>query len=295
MGFEPTTFCMASRRSSQLSYSRATAEYRCAYCRPVADFERDTAVSPAGDGAFDCEIHPAWWVVAGPNGGYVAAIVVRALEAVVAAGRPLRSLTVHYMRAPKEGPALVGTETVREGRSVSFLRATLAQGDQVCANAMAVFAADREGMSFDTARPPDVPAPEDVPERRQQRPAAPPFAQNFDFRPAIGGPPFEGADEAITGGWLWPKQGPDQLDAALAVALCDSWFPAMFTAVDAPLAVPTLDLTVHLRAPLPRPADWVLGSFWTRRAREGFLEEDGELFSRDGELLAQSRQLALSL
>jgi hypothetical protein len=24
MGFEPTTFCMASRRSSQLSYSRAS-------------------------------------------------------------------------------------------------------------------------------------------------------------------------------------------------------------------------------------------------------------------------------
>ncbi len=27
MGFEPTTFCMASRRSSQLSYSRTAAKY----------------------------------------------------------------------------------------------------------------------------------------------------------------------------------------------------------------------------------------------------------------------------
>jgi hypothetical protein len=27
MGFEPTTFCMASRRSSQLSYSRTRAQY----------------------------------------------------------------------------------------------------------------------------------------------------------------------------------------------------------------------------------------------------------------------------
>ena len=27
MGLEPTTFCMASRRSSQLSYSRASGEY----------------------------------------------------------------------------------------------------------------------------------------------------------------------------------------------------------------------------------------------------------------------------
>jgi acyl-CoA thioesterase len=261
----------------------------------VADFELDTAVTPAGDGAFDCEIHPAWWVVMGPNGGYVAAIVVRALQATVAEGRPLRSLTVHYMRAPKEGPALIRTETVREGRSVSFLHATLHQGDRACAAAMAVFATDRGGVAFNTARPPDIPAPEDVAPQEGSRLEAPPFAQNFDFRPAIGGRPFEGAPEAVTGGWLWPKQGPEELDAALAVALCDSWFPALFTAVETPLAVPTLDLTVHLRAPLPRPADWVLGSFWTRRARDGFLEEDGELFSRDGELLAQSRQLALSV
>lgn len=261
----------------------------------MADFESDTAVAPAGDGAFDCEIHPAWWVIAGPNGGYVAAIVVRALEATVAEGRPLRSLTVHYMRAPKAGPALIRTETVREGRSVSFLRATLHQGDRDCATAMAVFAADRDGLAFNTARPPDVPRPEDTPARAEGRLQAPPFAQNFDFRPAIGGPPFEGADEAVTGGWLWPKQGSQELDSALAVALCDSWFPALFTAVEAPLAVPTLDLTVHLRAPLPQPAGWVLGRFVTRRARDGFLEEDGELFSRDGELLAQSRQLALSV
>ena len=27
-GLEPSTFCMASRRSSQLSYSRADSEYR---------------------------------------------------------------------------------------------------------------------------------------------------------------------------------------------------------------------------------------------------------------------------
>ena len=36
MGFEPTTFCMASRRSSQLSYSRKVAEYRGA---PGVDLE----------------------------------------------------------------------------------------------------------------------------------------------------------------------------------------------------------------------------------------------------------------
>ena len=48
------------------------------------------------------------------------------------------------------------------------------------------------------------------------------------------------------------------------------------------MAVPTLELTVHLRARLPLESDWVLGRFATRTARDGLLEEDGELWSRDG-------------
>jgi acyl-CoA thioesterase len=58
--------------------------------------------------------------------------------------------------------------------------------------------------------------------------------------------------------------------------------------------VPTLELTVQLRGQLPRGGDWALGRYRTRLARQGFMEEDAEIFSRDGELLAQSRQLALA-
>lgn len=259
----------------------------------MADFERDTAVSAAGDGAFDCEVHPAWWVVAGPNGGYIAAIIVRALAAVVPDGRPLRSVTIHYLRAPAAGPGVVRTETVREGRSVSFMRATLEQDGKTQATAVAVFAADRSGIELDDVAAPDIPPPEEVDELPGPAEAAPPFRENFHFRHAIGGPPFSGADEAVAGGWLRPRDSSPDLDAALAVAMCDAWFPPVFSVADEPIVVPTLDLTVHLRAPLPRPSDWVLGSFWTRRVRDGFFEEDGELFSRDGELLAQSRQLAI--
>ena len=97
----------------------------------------------------------------------------------------------------------------------------------------------------------------------------------------------------MSGGWLRLRD-PHPLDAALLSALTDSWFPAVFAVVERPLALPTLDLTVHLRSAAPRPAGWVLSRVITRTARDGFLEEDAELFSEDGELLAQSRQLALA-
>jgi acyl-CoA thioesterase len=256
-------------------------------------FERDTAVQPDGELAFTCSIEPDWWVVAGPNGGYLAAVLTRALMAVEG-DRPPRSLTVQYLRAPKEGPARVEVTRERVGRSVSFLSARLIQEDRPCALALAVLALDRdEALRFDRSDPPRAPQPENL-DPAPRREELPPFAQQFDYRPAVGPRLFSGADEALTGGWLrLVEERP--LDAALVVALTDSWPPAVFTASTTPLAVPTLDLTVHLRGTLPRPSDWVLGRFRTRVARSGFLEEDGELWSRDGELLAQSRQLALAL
>jgi hypothetical protein len=65
------------------------------------------------------------------------------------------------------------------------------------------------------------------------------------------------------------------------------------------LATPTIDLTVHFRTSLPLPSatpeGWTLGVFRTRVATEGFAEVDGGLWSEDGTLLVQSRQLSLCL
>lgn len=264
----------------------------------MGDFEHDTAVRAGADGSYDCEIHGDWWVVAGPNGGYLAAIIVRALESRAgpsdAGGpsRPLRSLTVHYLRVPAEGPARVEVALEREGRSVSFARARLVQDGRPCALALAVLADTRGGMELEHAQAPAAAAPEEV-EQPPDRPEAPRFAGQFDLRPAVGGPVFGAGTEALAGGWM-RLRSECRLDAACLTALCDSWFPSVFSVTSEPIAVPTLELTVHLRVSAPLPPDWVLGRFVTRTARDGLLEEDGEIYSRDGRLVAQSRQLALA-
>jgi len=45
-----------------------------------ADFRRDTAVQAIGGGRFTAEIKEAWSGPPGPNGGYVAAIILRAIR-----------------------------------------------------------------------------------------------------------------------------------------------------------------------------------------------------------------------
>jgi acyl-CoA thioesterase len=79
--------------------------------------------------------------------------------------------------------------------------------------------------------------------------------------------------------------------------MSDVWFPAVFPMLDGPNPLPTVDLTIHFRAELPLdafgPEDFAFVRFVSRVSAHGFVEEDGEIWARDGTLVAQSRQLAL--
>ena len=52
-----------------------------------ARFDLDTAVVPDGDGTYSARIDGGWWIQRGPNGGYVAAVLVQALTAVSRSNR----------------------------------------------------------------------------------------------------------------------------------------------------------------------------------------------------------------
>ena len=264
----------------------------------MSRFDRDTAVEPAGGGLYRARIDPGWFVVRGPNGGYVAAILLRALaHAVGDATRAPRSLTVHYTAPPVEGPAEIETRVERSGRKLTSVSARLRQGERLLALALAAFSQSREAPGFRDLSPPEV-AP---PERCPAIPRRIPLHERFEQRWAIGAPPFSGGESALAGGWIRLAEGPGPLDAPLVAAFCDAWPPSVFGRLSEPKAggVPTIDLTIHFRTALPpegaRPGDFALCVFRSRYSRDGFLEEDGEVWSAGGELLAHSRQLALLL
>ena len=77
--------------------------------------------------------------------------------------------------------------------------------------------------------------------------------------------------------------------------LADAWFPAPWPRLAELAPAPTIDLTVHFRTALPLPDSLLLGRFTSSLVRDGFFDEDGELWTPDGTLVAQSRQLGLLL
>lgn len=270
----------------------------------MTTFERDTTIETVAPGHHRARLGDGWWIGPGPNGGYMAAVMLRAIAAATNdPARAPRSLTVHYVRRPERGVADIHTTIERAGRSLSTVSARLVQDGGVVAVAVAALSVARR-----TTRALALPAagmPEVIPSSRAQRwhaaegsPAAG-FHEQFEMRWAIPETPWSGSKAARSAAWVRLAE-PRAIDAAVLALYADALPPAVFSVARAwedVGPVPTIDLTVHFRAPLPLAAvaadDFLLCHFVTRAVSEGFLEEDGEIWTADGRLVAQSRQLAI--
>jgi acyl-CoA thioesterase len=246
-------------------------------------FDADTALEGAG-GRWRAEVKPHWFVQRGPNGGLVAALATRALTELAGEGQAPRSLSLHYLAPPEEGELEVRAAVERAGRTTSFVSIRVLQGETTVAYGLGAVSAWREGQpSWDDLERPDVPPPGAL--ESLETNGGFPFLSNYEMRPLA----------APNGAWMRAAQ-PRPADPVLLAAMTDAWIPAAFAHMEQPTFVPTIDLTIHWRAAPGVPAGehpWVLGVFESRLGAGGTWEEDGRLWSEDGVLLAQSRQLAI--
>ena len=266
----------------------------------MSNFEDATAVFQREDGGYEASIDKRWWVVRGPHGGYLSAIVLRALTEVVDdPTRPVRSFTTHFIAPPQEGPIEIVPVVERAGRSITYTSARVVQNGRTMSTSLAAFAKPWESdISYDYAQPPEVASPDECTEIPSEGAMFPAFLQNFDMRWGIGPIPYSGEEETTIGGWL-RFVDPQPVDAPAAACLLDAWAPAVLPRAQAPVVAPTVDITMHFRRPLPhpgtRPEDFFLFRMTSRVAHEGYFEEDGELWAPDGALVAQVRQMAIAL
>ncbi|MDA0174607.1 thioesterase family protein [Solirubrobacter taibaiensis] len=97
-------------------------------------FEDDLALDADGHG----QIAAGWETARGPHGGYVMALLASAMER--AAGRPPRSLTVHFLRPPAIGPVHATATVERAGRAMTTVLGRLEQDSKPVALGLGAFA-----------------------------------------------------------------------------------------------------------------------------------------------------------
>ncbi|MFJ9966629.1 thioesterase family protein [Streptomyces avermitilis] len=265
-----------------------------------SEFDRDTAVTLREPGVYDIDLSAGWTIISAVNGGYLLAVLGRALSDALPHADPF-TVSAHYLTASQPGPAVIRTDIVRPGRTLSTGQASLFQyddeGREVERIRVLASYGDLDTLPDDvrtTARPPALP-PMDQCFGPEDGPAPVPGSSAITDRLmlkldpetlgwALGAPSGKGEMRSWFG--LADGRDPDPLSLLLAV---DALPP---TAFELGLSgwVPTVELTVHVRA---RPAPGPLRvSITTRNLAGGFLEEDAEVWDSADRLVAQSRQLA---
>ncbi len=263
-------------------------------------FDEQTAVIADGPGRWRCELHAGWQVGGGLNGGYLLAVIGRALrEALPGKPDPL-AVSAYYCSASVAGPAEVRVDVRREGGSTATASAELVQvvegREEVRIAALATYGdLDRLPTAVDTtATPPAMPPREEcVPSTDASAGMREdvPLMSRFDLLlppDQVGWAVGEPSGRGELGAWFRLEGGRDP-DPISLLAVVDALPPVTFD-LGLPGWAPTLELTVHVRA---RPAPgWLRVHHRTRNVAGGMFEEDAEVWDEDGRLVAQSRQLA---
>ena len=260
-------------------------------------FTTATAVSPAGDGVWAGAIDAGWDIGGKANGGYLLAIAARALLGATRRPDPV-TVTGHFLSPGPPGAVRVATQVLKQGRRFATAAGTLLAGDRPLLAVLGTCGdlAETAGPELVDGAPPDLPPPGDCVAHRPGRATAaspPAFMDRVDLRLhpedasfATKGP----SGQALVRGWFrFPDDEP--VDTVGLLCAVDAFPPTVFNAGLPVGWVPTVELTVHVRArPVP---GWLRCRFSTRFVTSGFLEEDGEVWDATGRLVAQSRQLAL--
>lgn len=272
----------------------------------VHPFDRATAVeamsksslpfgaAASGAKGYAVAVDETWWGWREANPGYLAALLLRGMAAAVGGDAgPARSMTVHFSRAARPGPArlFAVNESAQDG--LGHVSARLEQDHHSVAVALAAFARSVPGGRDPVATLPDgvdlTPpgADDDAAARRHERPPA--YLGHYELRPHAS--PADTGD-ASGASWIrFAEPPPRALDALSLSAFTAAWMPGAVVQADRAPATRTLSLSVSFLGvdAAADPEGRCLGIWRAQPAGADLYEQDGELWSPRGRLLARSR------
>ncbi|ROO89811.1 acyl-CoA thioesterase [Actinocorallia herbida] len=254
----------------------------------MTTYHEATSVTPLGEGKYAARLAEEYSFGEAVNGGYLMGVLLRAAVAESPHAHPLTT-AASFLRPGQPGPAEIVVETRKTGRTAATSRVSLTQHGRPIVDAM---------VTTGTLDPASEPAYQGA------RPAMPPveecrpsghdtsgFVAQVDMRfdPAVmGWLDGEPSGRPEMRAYFRLADGADPDPYVLAIAL-DALVPVVANTGHTGWS-PTVDLTWHLRA-LPAPG-WLTVHGSGRLVRDGWNDEDVEIWDSAGTLVAQSRQLA---
>jgi acyl-CoA thioesterase-2 len=268
----------------------------------MGDLAHQTEVTPVGDPdgpgprGYRAQVHDDWEIW-GPEGGYVAAIALRAAGQASPFARPA-SFYCHYLAVAEFAPVDLVVTPLRSGRTVLSQRVEMTQEGRPILEAMVWSVGEVEGLAHHDLHPPDVPDPDQLPSREELWPDEDerfPFWRNFDQRPIDYYEQWPPTEAAAPTWRTWLRCRPRATfddpwtDAARTLVVLDvvSW-PAgsrPHAHLEPPFIAPSLDLYASFQHPAVSE-DWLLIEGHSPVAESGLLSWTGRVWTRDHQLVA---------
>jgi Thioesterase-like superfamily len=245
-----------------------------------------------------------WTTVAGPEwnnpggglwGGYAIGLAIRVLDAEPEAKGEALSLTLTYAAALPSGQLDIRTRRIRQGGSIGVWEVEVLPGgsDQLGVHAIVTMAKRPVTPPFEFAKMPDAPDPLSLPKLEVGEPSQHYGSSAFERRTLEGFPPEPGSSSRSLA-WVRSRRGP--LDKALLGMVTDFSPPRSMYALGRAVGTTTLSLTCYLHATEEELAaigdDYILIECEGRVGSRGASDERSSYWSRAGQLLATSEQLA---
>lgn len=240
---------------------------------------------------------PAYANMVGPFGGITNAVMLNAaLLHPEALGEPI-ALTVNFASPIANGAFEVRASPMRTNRSTQHWFINLSQGGEVAATATAVFAQRRETWSAQEASAPlSLPVPDQLP--RQPLQGRPAWVRRYDMRFVKGDLPeaWDGREQGDSSSLLWIRDDPARnLSFTSLAAIADSFFPRVYIRRRRPSPIGTISLTTYFHADAALLAEQsdraVIGVARAINFRNGYFEQQAEVWSDTGQHLASSQQM----
>ena len=244
------------------------------------------------------------WEIWGPNGGYLAAIALRAAGGATELTRPV-SFTAHFLGVAEFAPVDLAVRSLRRTKRAESLAVSMTQAGRPVLEAMAwVAAGDGEGLAHDAWTMPEVPAPETVGTMAERLPPDVPvfpFWDNLECRPVDWIDDWEHRPPGVFHERSWYRFRPTAtfadpfLDAARALLVLDKvlWPVAARGHPENPdLYAPSIDVQVRFHALAPHD-EFLLADAHSPAARDGLVGGVGSIWSQRGTLMATGGQQML--
>lgn len=261
------------------------------------DFDSAIDLAPSGPNRFTGSTHPAYANLVGPYGGITCATLLQAvLLHPQRLGTPV-ALTVNYAGPIVDGAFEISARATRTNRSTQHWSLELSQQGVIATTATAVFALRRPSWSsVEASAHGNLPPPAQLPAADLS--ARLPWTGRYDMRFVDGAfpEPLDGVEQPQSLARVWLRDEPPRpLDFLSLAALCDAFFPRVYTRRRRFTPAGTVTLSAYFHADeamlASQGTQHVLGVARGLAYHQGFHDQSAEIWGQGGQLLATTHQM----